>query len=106
MILPERIATVLALTFVTAIPASAGTITFTPLDGTFFVPDPVVPGRIMPLRFQVGYLDDFESVGDRFTAIVQHIGVDGGPHVEFSFGDLAFAMQSIDPSRSPKLNST
>jgi hypothetical protein len=92
----KKIAAVLALSLMIGLPAMAGTVTFTPLDGLEASPDGI--SAPTSLRFQVGFLDDFSTIGSTFTGIALHIGVDGGPTVGFDFGDLAFTLQNPDPS--------
>jgi hypothetical protein len=93
----KKIAAVLALSFMIGMPALAGTITFTPLDGdrAHFENGQDLPTS---LRFQVGLLDDFSTIDGNFTAISQHVGVNGGPIATFEFGDLPFTLQAVDPS--------
>lgn len=74
--------------------ALAGTITFTPLDGTVVSNDGSEPTSI---RFVVGLLDDFDSVGSVFTGAALDMGVNGGPQVEFELGDFPFHFHAIDP---------
>jgi len=103
----KKVAAVLALSLVMGMPALAGTITFTPLDGTDVFSNPDLGPT--SIRFQIGFLDDFSSIGSNFTAIAQHIGVNGGPIVNngltgndfaafFEFVDLPFTLTAADPS--------
>lgn len=89
----RRLGTVLALTFVTTLPASPGTITFTPLNGT------VVFDGGKPIRFVVGLLDDFETVGSELSGAELDIGVNGGPRAVFKPGDIpVFVSDPTPPS--------